>query len=251
MPLVVQEQNSYPGVTNRLLARHAEVIFTAFKDADEHLPEGKTRLIGNPTRRELREAGREESLEHFGFDDHRPVLLVLGGSGGARTINAAMKAHIGLLHDELGIQVIWQCGPAYFDELRRAIAPGQYPRLLLTDFLHHMPQAYGAADLVVSRAGALSCSELALTGKPSVLVPSPNVAGDHQTRNARSMAQAGAAVLLPDGEARDVLGELVRKLMDDEQRLKAMNEAALGMARPGAAEEIAQEILKLTREQRN
>lgn len=251
VPLVIQEQNSYPGVTNRLLARHAEVIFTAFRDADEHLPEGKTRLTGNPTRKELREVGREDALAHFGFTEDRPVLLVLGGSGGARTINDAMKAHIEMLHDELGLQVIWQCGPAYFDELRRAITPGKYPRLLLTDFLHNMPEAYGAADLVVSRAGALSCSELALTGKPSILVPSPNVAGDHQTRNARSMTEAGAAVLLPDEEAREVLGELVRKLIDDEQRLKAMNKAALRMAQPDAAGEIAREILKLAREQRN
>lgn len=251
IPLVIQEQNSFPGVTNRLLARDAEVIFTAFEDADRWLPEGKTRLTGNPTRAKLRQADREEALAHFDFEGSRPVLLVLGGSGGARTINEAMKAHIEELHDRLDLQIIWQCGSQYFDELRRAITPGQYPRLRLTDYLHHMPEAYGAADLVVSRAGALSCSELALTGKPSILVPSPNVAGDHQARNARSMSEGGAAVVLEDEKARETLGTLVRKLIANEEKLRRMNRSALKMARPDAAETIAREIIQLTEQQQN
>lgn len=250
IPLVIQEQNSYPGVTNRLLAKHAERIFTAFEDADRWLPEEKTRLTGNPTRRELGRAGRMESIDHFDFTSDRPVLLVLGGSGGALTINEAMKAHIDELHEELGLQIIWQCGSGYFDDLRRTVKPGQYARLRLTDYLYRMAEAYEAADLVVSRAGALSCSELALTGTPSILIPSPNVAGDHQTRNARSMSDNGAAVLLEDGEARETLGRLVRELIRSEEKLREMNRAALEMARPDAAETIAREIITLTRDER-
>lgn len=249
IPLVIQEQNSYPGVTNRLLAKHAELIFTAFEDADRWLPEEKTRLTGNPVRRELGQAGRMASLDHFDFTSDRPVLLVLGGSGGALTINEAIKEHIDELHGELGLQIIWQCGSAYFDELRRTVKPGQYARLRLADYLYHMPEAYRAADLVVSRAGALSCSELALTGTPSILIPSPNVAGDHQTRNARSMSDNGAAVLLEDSEAREILGRLVRDLIRSEEKLREMNRAALEMARPDAAETIAREIVSLTRDE--
>ncbi len=199
-PLVIQEQNSYPGVTNRLLAKYAVKIFTAFKEADRYLPEEKTEVTGNPTRATLTEADKAKALESFGFDDEKPVLLVMGGSGGAKTINEAMKANIETLHNQAGLQVIWQCGARYYDELTTSINTEKLNNLRLTAYLDNMAEAYAAADLVISRAGASSCSELMLTGKPSVLVPSPNVAGDHQTQNAKAMVDAGASELLKDND---------------------------------------------------
>lgn len=245
VPLVLQEQNSYPGVTNRLLAKHAAVIFTAFEDADRYFPEDKTKVAGNPTRSELTEVNPGAAYEAFNFDPNKKTLLVLGGSGGARTINEAMAAHITKLHDDYALQIIWQCGRSYYDIYRSQIDLKQLPNLRLKDFLRNMDEAYAVADLVVSRAGALSCSELALTGKPSILVPSPNVAGDHQTKNARSMSDEGAAELVKDSALKDTLVTLVDQIINDKQRLNAMREAALKLARPEAAQNIATEILKL------
>jgi UDP-N-acetylglucosamine--N-acetylmuramyl-(pentapeptide) pyrophosphoryl-undecaprenol N-acetylglucosamine transferase len=247
IPLVIQEQNSFPGVTNRLLGKKAEAIFIAFKDAEKHFPPGKTILAGNPTRKSLVDADRQEAYRKFSFDPLTSTLLVLGGSGGARSLNEAMLQHISTLHDELGLQIIWQCGKRYYDQLRRDIHVRNFNRLILTDFLHDMPEAYAVADLVISRAGALSCSELALTGKPSILVPSPNVAGDHQTKNAESMVKEGAAELIPDAELSNTLPKLVETIIDDEGKLKEMNKAALKLARPDAAMTIATQILEIAK----
>lgn len=245
IPLVLQEQNSFPGVTNRLLAKKARKIFTAFKDADRYLPAEKTEVAGNPTRKNLVEADKNEAYDLFEFDQSQKTLLVLGGSGGAKSINDAMAANIVKLHDEMNLQIIWQCGQRYYDELHTQLHTDDYEDLRLVDFLHNMPEAYAVADLVVSRAGALSCSELALTGKPSILVPSPNVAGDHQSKNAQSMADEGAAEILDDNEAKDTLAELVEKLIFDRNKLIKMQEAALKLARPDAASQIASEILEI------
>ena len=249
IPLVLQEQNSYPGVTNRLLAKKAGKIFTAFKHADRYLPPEKTEMAGNPTRKNLVEVDKEAAYREFGFDSNEKTLLVLGGSGGARSINEAMAANIEKLHNEMNLQIIWQCGSRYYDELHIELHTDDYKDLRLVDFLHNMPEAYAVADLVVSRAGALSCSELALTGKPSILIPSPNVAGDHQSKNARSMVDEGAAAILDDSEAGDALAQLVEKLIFDQQKLKEMQQAALKLARPDAAGEIAREILEIANKQ--
>lgn len=249
-PLVIQEQNSYPGVTNRILGKSAAQIFTAFKDADNYFPAEKTIVAGNPTRKSLTAVDRQKALKKFGFKEEQQTLLVLGGSGGARSINKAMAQHIDQLHNEMGLQIIWQCGKRYYDSLRRDITPRNYKNLLLKDFLHDMPEAYAVADLVISRAGALSCSELALTGKPSILVPSPNVAGDHQTKNAKSMVDEGAAKLAKDNELEDTLPELIKKTIGNNQQLTAMSQKAKQLARPNAAETIATEILELIKKKR-
>lgn len=245
IPLVIQEQNSYPGITNRLLGKKAELIFTAFRQAEKYFPADKIILAGNPTRKSLTDARPEHAYEYFSFDRDKPTLLILGGSGGARSINEAMAKHVTALHDDMQLQIIWQCGEKYYQGLRKEVKPGQFENLVLTDFLHNMPEAYAVADLVISRAGALSCSELALTGKPSILVPSPNVAGDHQTRNAESMVQEGAAELIADDQLNETLAGLIRQLITDRQRLKKMQKAALKLARPEAAEIIAKEVIKL------
>lgn len=247
IPLVIQEQNSFPGVTNRLLGKKAAVIFIAFKDAEKFFPAGKTKLAGNPTRKSLRGVNRREAYKKFGLEPAKSTLLVLGGSGGAKSINEAMLRHVEKLHNDMKLQIIWQCGKRYYDRLRRDIHARDFEHLILTDFLHDMPEAYAVADLVISRAGALSCSELALTGNPSILVPSPNVAGDHQTKNAESMVKDGAAELVTDTELNDTLSELVAKIITDKKRLKKMNKAALKLARPDAAQTIATEIAELAK----
>src|SRR5699024_339670 len=198
IPLIVQEQNSFPGVTNRLLGKNADLIFIAFQEAAAHFPEDKTVLTGNPTRSSLTNIDSSDAYNAVNLDSSKQTLLILGGSGGAKSINQAMANHIATLHDDLELQIIWQCGQRYFDWLREEVNIQNFENLRLYDFLHTMPAAYAAADLVISRAGALSCAELALTGKPSLLVPSPNVAGDHQLKNARAMVESGVAELTKD-----------------------------------------------------
>ena len=245
IPLIIQEQNSFPGVTNRMLGKNAALIFTAFDEAEKYFAKERTQLAGNPTRKSLRGVNRKEALKAFNFSNDKKTLLILGGSGGAKSINDAMQEHIETLHNDLGLQIIWQCGKRYYDKLRKDIKPQNFEHLRLKDFIHDMPAAYTAADLVISRAGALSCSELALTGKPSILVPSPNVAGDHQTKNAQSMVVNGAAKLVADDELEKRLAKVVQEIIDDEKQLTEMSKAAKNLARPNAAEEIATETLKL------
>jgi UDP-N-acetylglucosamine--N-acetylmuramyl-(pentapeptide) pyrophosphoryl-undecaprenol N-acetylglucosamine transferase len=242
--VVIQEQNSFPGVTNRMLAKFASKIFTAFKEAAKYLPADKIVESGNPTRNTLDKVEKKTGLNSFNFDDSKPVLMVLGGSGGARSINNAVKKNLEKLSD---LQVIWQCGSRYIDALMEEVDLESNKNVCLTAFIDNMPEAYAATDLVVSRAGASSCSEFMMTGKPSVLIPSPNVAGDHQTQNAQSMVDAGASELLKDADAVNALPELVHSLIYDQDKLKKMNQAALSLAKPEAAKIIAKEILELTK----
>ena len=244
LKVVIQEQNSFPGVTNRILAKFASVIFTAFKEAEKYFPAERVILSGNPTRNALDKVSFESGLKAFGFDNEKPVLMIMGGSLGAKTINDAIQANLDSLKD---IQIIWQCGSRYFDKLSKEVDLESNTNIRLMAFIENMPEAYAASDLIVSRAGASSCSELMVTGKPSVLIPSPNVAGDHQTQNAQSMVSAGASVFLKDEEARNALPKLIRELIHNEEKLKQMNKAALSLAKPHAAEEIAKEILTLAK----
>lgn len=245
IPLVIQEQNSYPGVTNRMLAKKAVAIFTAFKAAGEFLPSDKITLTGNPVRSELAVKDKKQALGHFDFTDKKPVLLVLGGSGGALAINNAIKNLMVQLHDGFGIQIIWQCGQKYHEQLSSEIDESDYPGLRLLGYIDNMPAAYGAAALVLTRAGAGTCSELMMIGKPSILVPSPNVAGDHQTKNAESMVENGASVLIPEMEPEETLAEKIKRLIFDEAALKSMSEAALSMAKPDAAKQIAETLFEI------
>jgi len=242
--VVIQEQNSFPGVTNRMLAKFASRIFTAFKEAAKYLPSDKIVESGNPTRNTLDKVEKKVGLNSFNFDDSKPVLMVLGGSGGARSINEAVKENLDKLSD---LQVIWQCGSRYIDALMKEVDLENNKNIRLTAFIDNMPEAYAAADLIVSRAGASSCSEFMMTGKPSVLIPSPNVAGDHQTQNAQSMVDAGASELLKDADAVNALPELVHSLIKNQEKLKEMNKAALRLAKPDAATMIAKEILELAK----
>jgi UDP-N-acetylglucosamine--N-acetylmuramyl-(pentapeptide) pyrophosphoryl-undecaprenol N-acetylglucosamine transferase len=240
---VIQEQNSFPGVTNRMLANKASIIYTAFQQADQWLPAGKTKLLGNPTRSNLRSVSKEDGLKHFGLATGRKTILILGGSGGALSINEAVLAHLPMLMNELNVQLIWQSGTRYLKSLRDRIDTASYPDMIITDFIHNMPAAFAAADLVISRAGASSCAELMLTGKPSILIPSPNVAGNHQMMNAKAMTESGAAKVLADIDAKQSLGLVIANLINDDVQLRLMSESMTKMATPNAAEDIARDIL--------
>lgn len=242
IPLVLQEQNSFPGVTNRLLAKHAHTIFTAFQQAENYFPKDKIRLLGNPTRKSLLDVDKKSGLQAFNFQKEIPTLLVIGGSGGARALNEAMEFNLEKLHNELGLQIIWQCGEKYYDDLKQRIDTSKYPNLRLEPYLE-IAFAYAASDLVVSRSGAISCAELMMTGKPSILVPSPNVAGDHQTQNAMAMAENGAAIMIRDHELSQRLFEETTKLYRNQEKLNELSLAAKALAMPDAATNIASQII--------
>jgi UDP-N-acetylglucosamine--N-acetylmuramyl-(pentapeptide) pyrophosphoryl-undecaprenol N-acetylglucosamine transferase len=244
IPLYLQEQNSFPGVTNRLLSKFAQRIFTAFPQAEQYFEQAdKIELSGNPVRSTLMNLNTEHAKKVWDFTNDKPVLLILGGSLGAKSINLAMLSHLTNLHDEQGLNIIWQCGKQYEDYLISRIQLEDFPNLRLKPYLENMEDAYAAADLIISRAGASSCSELMVTGKPSVLVPSQNVAGDHQTQNARSMVDEGAAALLPDNQVMDELSNTIEGLIHNQTKLSEMSKKALSLGKPNAAKHIAERII--------
>ncbi|WP_234571020.1 undecaprenyldiphospho-muramoylpentapeptide beta-N-acetylglucosaminyltransferase [Rhodohalobacter sp. 614A] len=249
IPLFLQEQNSFPGVTNRMLAKHATTIFTAFDDAKQYLPEEKIKLTGNPVRGQVQVSNRSKALQSFNFTEDLPVLLILGGSGGAKALNDIMTQEIEQLHDSANLQIIWQCGPKYFDGLIEKVKPERFHNLRLTAFIDDMSAAYAVADLVVTRAGAGTCSELETIGQPAILVPSPNVAGDHQTKNAQSLVHAGAAKLLKEETLQHSFYSIVTELIRDKNELSSMSSAMKSLAKPKASEEIATEIFSFLKNQ--
>lgn len=246
VPLFLQEQNGYPGVTTRLLSRWARTIYLAFGGADEWLGNAKDKLLlsGNPTRREI-VASFEGELEEmpYGLEAGRRTLLVLGGSGGAKAINDSVVAHLARMHDEMQLQILWQCGPAYYEKLRAEIDPERWPRVHLMPFIDDMASAYKAADVVFARAGAGTCTELLIAGKPSILMPSPHVAGNHQMHNAAEMVAIGASIMLEDAEGPVVMVDFLREIITDEERMAQMKASARAAARPDAAKRISANIL--------
>ncbi|MDE6396499.1 MAG: undecaprenyldiphospho-muramoylpentapeptide beta-N-acetylglucosaminyltransferase [Muribaculaceae bacterium] len=244
-PTLIQEQNSYAGVTNKMLGKKADAICTAYENMDRFFPADKIILTGNPIRSSILEAGktREEAKKALGFDASRPLVLVVGGSLGALTVNDSIAAGLDTFEKE-GIQVMWQTGRYYADRFV-PLADGRRG-IKASAFIDDMALAYRAADLVVSRAGAGTISELQLLGCPSILVPSPNVAEDHQRKNALALADRGAAVMVPDGEARSRLVGEITSLVSDPDRLGQTGRAAKAMALPDAAARIvdrAEEII--------
>ena len=242
-PTIVQEQNAYAGLTNRLLARRARRIHIAFPEARDYLPPGRCVLSGNPTREELRRADRLEAREALGIPRDALLLFVFGGSLGSHAINAAIEKRWEAWRAVDGLHLLWQTGEQYYEDIDRRTP--NVDQVKLEPYVERMDLAYAAADLVVSRAGAITCSELMVTGTPSILVPSPNVAEDHQTKNAKSMADHGAALLLPESQLEARIPGHVRALLQDNARRKAMSNAARALARPEAADVIAQDVLTL------
>lgn len=244
IPTLLQEQNSYAGVTNKLLAAKARKICVAYDGMDRFFPADKIVATGNPIRKGLGASilSPAEARKEFGLQPDKPTLLVVGGSLGALTINESMAASVKTLSDK-GIQAIWQTGKSY--ALKGREIAEQLPGIVATPFISDMANAYRAADLVVARAGAGTISELELLGKPCILVPSPNVAEDHQTKNAQALSSRGAAVLIPDSLCREQLLPTVLDLLEKPERLKAMSEAIRKMALTDSDEKIADEIEKI------
>lgn len=244
VPTLLQEQNSYAGVTNKLLAKKARKICVAYPGLERFFPADKLVLTGNPIRKDLLEKSisQEKARERFGLNPKLPTVLVVGGSLGALTLNESMEAGIKRLYDE-GIQVIWQTGKNFGD--RGTAAVKNLNGVVVTKFISDMAAAYAAADLVVSRAGAGSISELELLGKPCILVPSPNVAEDHQTKNARALSDKGAALLVADAEAREKLVDEIITLISDKSRLQSMSDEIKKLALPDSDERIVDEVVRI------
>ncbi len=248
-PLLIQEQNAYAGVTNRLLAHLAERVHLAFDEARDWVPRERAEVSGNPTRRALWEADANEARSALQLPSNGRVLLVMGGSLGSAALNDAVEANLETLLAEDDVYVVWQTGTRYHEAIDDRV--DDHPQLRLVEYIDRMDRVYAAADLVVCRAGALTCSELMVTGTPAVLVPSPNVVADHQTRNARSMEQNGAARLLPESDLAAEFVAVVRDLLGDPDACQEMAEAARKMGRPEAAETIARDVLTLADRYRN
>ena len=241
--LVLQEQNAYAGATNKLLSSRADAVFVAFEAAAPYFPDVDVEVAGNPVRQDLVEADAGEARAHWDVPQDARVLLAMGGSLGAGPINGALKLHLDRVLADDGAFVIWAAGKRYYDTLSKAVPA--HPRLRLVPYLDRMDLAYAAADLALCRSGAITCSELAVTGTPSVLVPSPNVTADHQTKNAQALAQAGATVLLPEADLDARFDSVVLPLLHDDAARQRMAAAARAVARPDAADTIARAVLAL------
>ena len=246
VPIVLQEQNSYAGVTNKLLAKLATKICVAYEGMERFFPADKIILTGNPVRQAIIENSipKNQALDFFGFTSDKKVILSLGGSLGARTINQSIEAALPFIV-ESRVQFIWQTGKHYKAKADAAVKAIKAENIYVADFISRMDMAYVAADLVISRAGASTISELCLIGKASVLVPSPNVAEDHQTKNAQALERNGAAVMIRDIDAETALIQTTLDLIVDVEAMQNLEKNILTMALPNSAELIAEEVLKV------
>ena len=247
IPTLLQEQNSYAGVTNKLLAKQAKKICVAYEGMERFFDKSKIILTGNPVRQGLlnHSIQREEAISSFGLDPQKKTVLILGGSLGARTINQCLMANLDKVKSS-GVQFIWQTGKIYIEEARKAVAQaGELPMLHVTDFISDMATAYSAADLVISRAGAGSISEFCLLQKPVILVPSPNVAEDHQTKNALALVDKNAALYVKDAEAKDLLLDKAIEAVNQPELLKNLSKNIAELAFTDSANVIAKEVIKL------
>ena len=248
VPTLLQEQNGFAGVTNKLLASRADKICVAYEGMERFFPAEKIVLTGNPVRQNLFNDGitREEAIEFFGLNPAKKTILVVGGSLGARTINHSIAGALESLRNS-DVQMIWQTGKSYETEGQALLAQNPCENVKQMAFISRMDMAYRAADLVVSRAGASSISELCLLGKPVILVPSPNVAEDHQTKNAEALSSRGAALLIKDVEAKERLIPEALRLVKDDEQLAAMTSAITAMALPRSAERIVEIVCEIVK----
>lgn len=245
IPTLIQEQNSYAGVTNKLLASKAKAICVAYENMDRFFPKDRIILTGNPVRQELQNdtINREEAIRFFNLDPSKKTILVIGGSLGARTINNSIAAGIEKIPQN--IQLIWQSGKGYDTQAQKALEEKKPENIKQMPFISRMDMAYKAADLVISRAGASSISELCLLGKPVILIPSPNVAEDHQTKNAQALSTKNAALMIRDCDAQNLLIDTALKTVQDETSLKNMSDNISKMAQRDSATRIADIIFEL------
>jgi UDP-N-acetylglucosamine--N-acetylmuramyl-(pentapeptide) pyrophosphoryl-undecaprenol N-acetylglucosamine transferase len=246
VPTLLQEQNSYPGVTNKILAHKASCICVAYPGMERFFPAEKIVLTGNPVRQNLlADVDRPYACRQLGLDEQKKTVLIVGGSLGARSINEGIADDINEIAKRNDVQFLWQCGKFYYQELEQLLKKKNADNIHLVPFISRMDLAFRVAEVVVSRAGACTISELALIGKASILVPSPNVAEDHQTKNAMSLANEGAALMIPDHETAGRLVKEALKLLDDEDQRKQLENNIRKFAHPHSAEQIAGEIEKI------
>lgn len=247
IPCLIQEQNSYAGVTNKLLAKKASKICVAYEGMERFFPADKILLTGNPVRQNILETNlsQAQAREQLGLQPDKKTILLVGGSLGARTINESMKQHLGLIK-ESGVQFVWQTGKFYLQEMQAAVkAFGPIDNLIVTDFIKDMGVAYRAADLVISRAGASSISEFELLGQPVILVPSPNVAEDHQTKNAMALVNKSAAGYVKDADAADILVQTALDTVNDDEKLSSWSKHIKMLGHSDSAATIADEVIRL------
>jgi UDP-N-acetylglucosamine--N-acetylmuramyl-(pentapeptide) pyrophosphoryl-undecaprenol N-acetylglucosamine transferase len=242
IPTVIQEQNSFPGITNKLLSKKANAICVAYGNLERFFPKEKMVLTGNPVRQDLIdiESKRDEAIAFYGLDANKKTLLVLGGSLGARRVNQLIEKELQNMLSQ-DVQIIWQCGKLYFDEYKKHSQ--QHVRVV--DFIERMDFVYAAADVIVSRAGASSVSELCIVGKPVIFIPSPNVAEDHQTKNAQAIVDAKGAILLKESELDSQFSIVFEALMKDQGKQKQLSDNIKKLAMPNATKVIVDQIKKL------
>ena len=247
VPALIQEQNSYAGVTNKLLSTRVEKVCVAY-DNMERFFGGKVVLTGNPVREEITqiEGKKEAAQSHFDLKSDKRTILIIGGSLGARTVNNAMEDNFEIIKNQKNIQYIWQCGKLYFDEFQTK-ETAKLPNVHLTKFIDRMDLAYAVADVVISRAGATSISELCLVGKPTILVPSPSVAEDHQTKNAMALVEKDAAILVRDAEASEKMITTAQKVLTNDEQSASLSDNIKKLGKRNAAEEIAREVLSIVK----
>ncbi len=247
IPVLIQEQNSYAGVTNKLLGGKAKRICVAYPEMDKYFEASKIVYTGNPVRAALftKAPEKEEALRFFGLDSNKKTVLIIGGSLGARTINNSILASLADFAGNNETQLLWQTGKFYYKNILEQSKDKETKNIKIFDFIGRMDMAYAAADIIVSRAGAGTISELALVGKPVIMVPSPNVAEDHQTKNARALVKENAALLVTDNEAGTKLTKSIFNLLTDDTKKHELAVNIKKMAVHDSAEQIAEEVLKL------
>ena len=243
IPTVIQEQNSYPGITNKLLAKKANSICVAYENLERFFPKDKLHFTGNPVRQDLMEVAskKEEAIAYFKLDASKKTLLILGGSLGARRINQLIEKELDFLL-QLDFQIIWQCGKHYLNEYSKY---NEKENVQVTAFIDRMDLVYAAADVVISRSGASSVSELCIVGKPTIFIPSPNVSEDHQTKNAKAIVERGAAILIKESNLEDEFKIVFEAIVKDQGKLQNLTENIKKLAKPNATKAIVEEIKKV------
>ena len=247
-PGLIQEQNSYAGVTNKMLKVTVDKVCVAYPGMERYFPKEKIIFTGNPVRQDLLELGDKKAaaLAHFGFSADKPVVVITGGSLGARTLNDAMSANLASLQAADDVQILWQAGKLYIEEFSQS-ETAALPGVKIVAFIDRMDLAYAMAEVVICRAGALTISELCLLGKPAILIPSPTGAEDHQTKNAMALVEKEAAILVKDQDASAAMIDRALALLRDEERLAQLSRQIKTLAKPVAAETIAREVLGLAK----
>lgn len=246
IPTLIQEQNSYPGITNKILSKRVNKICVAYEGLERFFPKEKIIITGNPVREEVVDikGKKEEALKSFGLEREKPVIFIVGGSLGAKTLNDSIKGGLKKLKQQ-GIQLIWQCGKFYHDQLQEELKEELDQGIVLTDFISRMDYAYAASDVIISRAGALAVSEIELVHRPAILVPSPNVAEDHQTKNAMALVKNNAALMVKDLDARTTLVDTTLELLNNESKRKELSSNIEAMAHENACEKIYAQIMEI------